>query len=337
MLDCYRYGAGHMIPKAIHAMSFDDIAILVGQAAESRTLEFKSEMPDDAKLIQGISAFANATGGDFVIGVTASADGVAASVVGVVMANVDAEKLRIEQILRSGLEPRLPRIDFQPIPCPQAGRHVLVIRTARSWVGPHRVVKDNKFYGRNSAGKYPLDIGELRSAFLLGERAAERIRAFQADRLAKILGGATPVPLGPGAVVLHVVPSPAPFSFSGRDFAVALQSGTHFPLPLQGPGGGNSYRYNLDGVVNAAPVREGVYRYAQMFRSGAIEGALPMSLRDDGQPYVHGKIMGRKIVTGARQFVGAYTTRNAPIRKFVTKLWQERLLANFNNTAKLNT
>jgi hypothetical protein len=44
----------------------------------------------------------------------------------------------------------------------------------RSWIAPHRVKANDKFYGRNSKGKYPLDVSELRTAFMLSEQLTEK-------------------------------------------------------------------------------------------------------------------------------------------------------------------
>ena len=109
-------------------------------------------------------------------------------------------------MIGTGLEPRLPHIDFQFVDVGD-GRHVIVVRVPHSWVAPHRVRRNDKFYGRNSAGKYPLDVGELRTAFTLSEGVAERIRAFREDRIARIYGRETPVPIHDGGqMILHVLP-----------------------------------------------------------------------------------------------------------------------------------
>lgn len=306
-----------MIEGALADITYAKLTELVGRAREGRTLEFKSRMPETAKLIQGVSALANTAGGDFVIGVEAP-DGVVASIKGIEIENLDKKRLAVEESIRNGVEPRLPRLDIHGVPCPDAGNFVLVIRTARSWIGPHRVIRDSRFYGRNSGGKYPLDVSELRTAFLLGAQAEERIRRFQADRISKVVEGRVPVPLGPAAVILHVIPAPALTAFGSQDFVATLQDGTHFPLPLEGPGGGNQFRFNLDGMVNSVLVRNhGIYSYAQMFRSGAIEGALPLGLRDDGKPYFVGSILAHKLVAAARQYASVLNSLEVAFPVFV--------------------
>src|SRR5262249_3405101 len=150
----------------------------------------------------------NSTGGDLLIGIMAE-DGIAKSITGIPIAGFDDEKLRLEQLLADNIEPRLPVVGFHSVPCGN-GNHVVAIRVQRSWLLPHRVLKNDKFYGRNSAGKYPLDVGELRNAFALREAVSERIRAFRSDRLAKITAGDTPCKLlASTSMVLHVVPIPS--------------------------------------------------------------------------------------------------------------------------------
>jgi hypothetical protein len=300
-----------MISSRLSEITFASLSALVGQARESRTLEFKRDMPDITKVIQGVAAFANTAGGDFVIGIRTTPDGVAEGIDGIAIDNVDREILRLDQAIRSGLDPRLPQLDFRAVPCAAPGHYVLMLRTPRSWVAPHMVEANGRFYGRNANGKYPLDVAELRTAFLLADRAVERMRAFQADRLGKIVSGLAPAAIGAGALVLHLLPAPSPASFTGRDFVAALQRGTHFPLPIYGPSSGAQYRFNLDGIVNFDLIRsEGVYSYAQMFRSGAIEGAFPLSVRQDGSPYFVSSAV-TKVIAAVRQYMAVLNSLEA--------------------------
>ncbi len=88
-----------MIPKAIDEISKSDIDSIVSKGvAESRTLEFKRELPvgsDPGKkeFLADVSSFANTTGGDIRFGVD-ELDGVTNAAEGVHVANVDAELLR---------------------------------------------------------------------------------------------------------------------------------------------------------------------------------------------------------------------------------------------------
>src|SRR5262249_17652141 len=150
---------------------------LIGASRESKTLEFKRELAPGndgvMSLLRSVSALANTAGGDFLIGVSAK-DGLVNAIPGVALPNLDGEKLRLEQLLGNCLEPRLPRLDIHPVAVAE-DRYVLLIRVPFSWVAPHRVTKNNNFYGRTSAGNYSLEVSELRTAFNMGDNIAERI------------------------------------------------------------------------------------------------------------------------------------------------------------------
>jgi hypothetical protein len=311
-----------VIQKSLYEITLADLSALVGNVREGKSIEFKSVLPDKSdkeivSFVGGVSALANTVGGDFIIGVSANSDGIATAINGVKVDSVDTEKLPLDQLLANWLEPRLPRVDIHPVACGE-GRYVLLIRVSRSWVGPHRLTKDNKFYGRNSAGKYPLDVSELRTAFVFGEATAERIRSFRAGRLAKIVANEGPVPLTSAAtMVLHIVSSP---SFADRrliDVATEIASGRIVPLPLDGIGAENQLAINLDGVLNyVMPSSQGATSYAQLFRNGAIEGVSRLSRESDGTLYLAGTAFSNKIVSGTRQYLRAIASLDAGFPAF---------------------
>src|SRR5438105_3890169 len=94
----------------------------------------------------------------------------------------DSEILKWEQVIRGAIDPRIPGIRLRAIAV--KGGHMLLIRIPRSFVGPHVVTykKSFRFYARTSAGKYPLDVSELRSAFLAGSALGDQIRNFRVER-----------------------------------------------------------------------------------------------------------------------------------------------------------
>lgn len=115
-----------MIEKPIGAITLADLQDLIGVAREDKTLEFKVEIPgklasDSVPVLAGVSSLANSAGGDFVLGVAAK-DGLAASVPGVTIPNIDAETLCLEQMPANGLEPRLLRLDIRAVPCADNSR-----------------------------------------------------------------------------------------------------------------------------------------------------------------------------------------------------------------------
>ena len=64
--------------------------------------------PEKKETLTDASSFANTIGGDLIIGMD-EANGIPTAIPGVSIANVDADKLRLDEIIRRGIE---PRIDF---------------------------------------------------------------------------------------------------------------------------------------------------------------------------------------------------------------------------------
>jgi hypothetical protein len=143
---------------------------------------------------------------------------------------------------------------------------------------------DSRFYARTSAGKYALDVTEIRAAFLQGEELPARIRRFRDERLGLIASAETPVALRAGArVVLHLVP----FSALGRGAIVDLQAWKKVAPPGLG-GHSHGSAFNADGhLVGVGKQDQPLHGYVQMFRSGALEalGAYPHEV--DGLPVMN--------------------------------------------------
>jgi hypothetical protein len=252
--------------------------LIAAGAAESLYIDYKQQTyangeNDHVEFLADISSFANTAGGDVVIGV-AETNGIPRSIMPFA-GDVGRERRRLEDIARTGLEPRLRNLRVRAVPIASGGC-VLIVRALRSMTPPHRVFyrNRNRFWARASAGKYEPNVEELRYLFNEAPRLAERIAAFRMDRLAKIAAGETPVPLDPGGkLVLHVVSVPAFADGRLIDVVSAAAQGTHLPLPPGGISGANQLIVNLDGLLNYTDrvtlMRHG---YAQFFRSGAIEG-----------------------------------------------------------------
>lgn len=273
------------------------LALVESRYSERRTVEYKRDLPtrkdDDRKeFLADISSLANAGGGDLLFGVDAD-DGVPTQIAPLNI-NPDAEKLAWEASVRDGIDPRIPGVQVREIAV--EGGHALLFRIPRSWVGPHVVTykKTFRFFSRNSAGKYPLDVGELRTAFLGGNLLAEQIRSFRTERLGRIVAGETPVQLAPNPkVIVHVVPYEA---FAGRpsvELNAVEASGLFRPVFRMYT---SNTRWNIDGLLTAEVLRgsEPSRSYAQLFRSGIFEGVDAGMMdtaerRSDEAPYVYGQ------------------------------------------------
>jgi hypothetical protein len=178
----------------------------------------------------------------------------------------DADTLRLENLLRDGVEPQV-RVQMRAIDGFPEGP-VLIVRMPQSWAAPHMIKGSPRFYSRNSSGKHPLDVTEIRQAFLLSESLEERIRRFRDDRIARIVAGETPVPLeeGPKAV-LHALPVAA---FGRRErFSVEALRALQGYRPFQG---GYSYSARFEGWVTYDANRPDQSScYSMSFWNGAQE------------------------------------------------------------------
>lgn len=263
--------------------------LIDAQARETLIIEYKRETyggNDDARgeFLGDISSFANASGGDLLIGIEAK-DGVPTAFAPLTE-NVDAELRRLEQMAQTGLEPRVQKLQTHAVPIDGRGS-VLIIRAARSYNAPHRVIfkGKNRFWARSSARKYEPNVDELRAMFTLAPQLAERMRDVRLERIARIAAGDTPVRLlDERCLVLHVVPFSAfdlrpPFSLQT---AIGLQD-KFFPM---GVSRAQDRRINFDGFLTLSNLgTHGTKQraYVQVFRTGAIEAvASPVVLGQDG-------------------------------------------------------
>ncbi len=136
----------------------------------------------------------------------------------------------------------------------------------------------SKFYARNSVGKYPLDISEIRSLFSVSGAVAQHIKEFRLEHIGAIIAGDTPVPLERELkVVLHIVPFTA-FDPSAK-FDLS-QIAKKPPSPMYTSGW--NHRYNFDGVLSYGQSQSSneSHSYVQFFRNGCVEAVDTDLLRE---------------------------------------------------------
>jgi Schlafen, AlbA_2 len=262
-----------MIPTPIDKIALADVERLIADAVpEGKDIEYKSILPggtdaDKKEFLADVSAFANTSGGDLVYGLE-EAQGIPQKISALAIADVDLELRRLDNLIRDGIKPRL-RYAVKVVTVP-GDRKLLLIRVERSLIGPHRVTFQghDKFYGRTSAGKYPLDVEELRTAFTLSQDTAERLRAFRVDRIISVSNNVMPVPLRFGAkVILHLLPLDAfgnPKSYDVLEYdrnPVLLR-------PIYDLGGWAT-RITFEGVLSYSGNPPASYTH--LFRNGIIE------------------------------------------------------------------
>jgi hypothetical protein len=172
-------------------------------------------------------------------------------------------------MLRDGIRPPIIGVEFVRIPL-SGGSVAIVMHIPKSWNPPHQVTyqKAFRFYGRDTNGKYQLDVDELRSVFSLSASAAERLKLFRIDRIAKIVAGDTPLPLVNGPkMITHILPLAAFTSRTVFDLNLLWRDPSSLVGVLQG---GGSPLFNVDGLLLGTRKANGS-RYVQVFRDGCVE------------------------------------------------------------------
>lgn len=308
-----------MIPKRFEDIEFSDIeALFNNKIPESRTLEYKREIPSNEKLLAGVSALANASGGDFIIGIEAD-KGIPVKLSGLKIGDADAEIAKLTQILQSSIEPRLPSLNIQIYQSPTEEDFIL-IRTKQSWIAPHRVKANDKFYGRNSVGKYPMDVTELRTVFMLTEQLSERIKNFRLERTDKIrtLKEIPASLIGGGKIILHLLPLVSFTTLTEFD-VVELRKQAQFETSSKH----HESKINLEGVVIAPYFEKATNSYTQVFRNGCVERVICLnsleSYRGSDNDY-SSRYDEEQIIASLTDFIGFYSNlgMELPVYLFFT-------------------
>ncbi len=282
---------------------------------EMRQLEYKETLPgnsddDKREFLGDVTSFANSAGGDLIYGVrdrreAGKPTGEIEVILGLSESFNDAQ-LRLESIIRDGVAPRLP-VSFHEI---RRGSDpsCLLLRVPRSFAGLHMVTfkKYSRFYGRTSAGKYQLDVHEIRTGFVAAETAFDRLRRFRLERVTGVLALETPAPMATGPkLIVHAFP----VSVFDEVWARVLKKEEHevaFSItPIMPPP--TTWRFNLDGfVAHTQPTDLSKQCYTQLFRDGGIEavsGTALVKIDDRGGFYAWG--MEQKVINtldGYRKF-----------------------------------
>lgn len=294
-------------------------ALVSGSIMETKALEFKEDLQvvtdgQKQEFMSDVTALANSDGGDLVIGMRAE-KGVAKELVGLRNFVPDDRIGQLENLLRDFVQPRLMGLQMAALKLDN-GNHALIIRIGRSFAAPHMVRHQGvtRFCGRNSNGKYDLDVQELRSAFIANESMSDKLRNFRLDRINKLISGSGPVQMSSAHLtVLHLLPvgSARPrFRLGASDFGKL--DGIKLPRPLRASGWGEIH--NMDGLlVSASVLRKACDSYVQLFRSGYLESVESQMLvfgESEGKKYIPGKGWEDCILEAFPNYINALKTLN---------------------------
>jgi hypothetical protein len=278
--------------KLVDTITEADLKDLIDRnEAERKTIEYKATLlgktdAERKEFCADVSSFANAAGGWLLYGIPAN-DGVPVNLDGIQIDNADGTVLTLENCVRDGIRPRLAVTTAVVLLA--SGPSVVVMHIPRSYAAPHMVtIKDSsRFFTRDSNGKHPLDVDELRAAFARSGSIAERMRDFRRQRIADLIAGETPVKLQAGAkIVLHSVPFTAFDPGAGARYDLSrLRAQSELFGWLQPINMGiTHHRYNFEGFLAVGDrSKTAAFGYVQVFRTGGIEAVDAFMLREDKQ------------------------------------------------------
>lgn len=285
-------------------------SIIENSITENKSLEYKEKLPtnsekDKREFLIDVSSFANTAGGDLIYGIKQNSEnGLPESVSGCNIDNIDAEKQRLDNMIRDGIDPALFTYAINEVKISEA-KYVIVIRINQSWNKPHRVIYKSwdKFYARNSSGKYPLDVSELRIQFNLSATTRERIKSFREDRIASVLSEQTPIKIDNTAkVMLHLFPISSFSTFQEYNLNVVSQDPNLMPV-ISGSSGHR--RYNFDGFLAYAPYSDSgtFHSYVQLYKNGMIESVDTLLLKPRGDNLFIYRRYEQQIVTSIKKYI----------------------------------
>ena len=244
------------------------------EVAEDKHLEYKLTLPSNnyeekKEFLADVSSFANSDGGTIIYGIRED-KGIPSEITGMQIENPDAEILRLENVLRTSMEPRIVGVYLHPLKLSNE-RYLIIAHIPKSFNPPHVVNFQVhwKFYSRNSSWKYPLEVSELKSIITLSSTIRERIRNFRLERISLIKNRDLPIPISDGPkFIYHLIP----LSSFAADTIIDLAKFQHSIIRYR------DLFYDLPKVFNYEGIlihnhQEGFQAdwYTQIFRNGAIE------------------------------------------------------------------
>lgn len=241
-----------MIYKSIAEVTEADLVALIdNEVPEGRSIEYKRDLPADTReakveFLNDVLSFANTSGGDLIFGLEESS-GLPTALLGVEVKDPDGLGLRFENMCRDNIEPRIQGLQVRTIPL-SSGRYAVIVRIGQSWQAPHRNRQSGVFPARNSRGKYPMDVPELRGAFLNSSSLETRVRKFREERSKLISSGILPKPLIEGIrICMHLVPIESVF----RERRLDLNSRYNmlYEFRPMGHHNGMTASVNIDGAI----------------------------------------------------------------------------------------
>ena len=299
----------------------NDIQDLIdNKISEQKTLEYKRQLPDKnkedekIKILQCITSFANTDGGVIVFGLSANKEDDSIEVHGI-DTPTDSDFLYLQNIIKDRIAPRMNPPDFKDLLI--NGKKIYLMKIYSSYTKPHFVNSNFIFYGRNSSGKYALDITDIRNLFLQSKNIEEQFENFKIQRIMKLKSGNFPFKYNSNKIIsLHIA------SISSLNNNIQLSMSEHkndFQVFLPMKNGGYSRVINYDGCLNYWYEREGkMYSYVQIFRSGIIEATQFNFFNYENENIIYGKQVESELILAIKKYINGLDNINVGFPFFIS-------------------
>jgi len=270
-----------LIDIPLHSLTKEHIDSLISNTiAEGRQIDYKRDYNlnlDDYKkeerkkdFLADVISFATSSGGDIIYGIFEEA-GIPKTVHPITSVDFDKEKLKLTQVIRSGIE---PKINFDFIEIPYGDGHVFVVRIFKSFSGPAMINNGSnpKFYSRTSNGKFPLAYQEIKDAYLNSATYKEQFINFRSQRLDYVLSGELGNHTTKPFSLYHFNPI--------TQQNINLKSIPQMKLnELMAPYN-SYYHFNLEGYITFSATDE--FDFTQLFTNGTVEYYTERLLHENG-------------------------------------------------------
>lgn len=261
-------------------------SLIEARSPEAQRLEFKRELPgskesEKKEFLADVSAMANASGGHILYGVSES-DGCADAITGIVDPDLGEVTHRLQQLISSGIEPRLSGISFEVIAVGDA--KIVVVEVPQSLLRPHWVSAygDRRFYIRHHSEKLPMSIDEIRSAFIQAAGVQERALQWSSARIAALTSQEFPQSKERTIwTCIHVIPFAAFSGYAPPRFNVVVAPNDMLPSVRHES---VDPRPNYLGVRSTLRDGSRLIEYLQIYRDFRIEAVFPAGEEVQGRP-----------------------------------------------------
>ncbi|WP_316740646.1 ATP-binding protein [Pedobacter antarcticus] len=260
----------------LNSYSIELVKLLVdNEVPESEHLEYKRELnlnttKEKKEFLADVSAFANSKGGIICYGIEeARKGGKLTALIPVESDNIDQLQLKLDNLLRDGVSPRMDAVEIITIKV-SPSKYVVLIKVLESVDAPHQVVYDktDKFYRRGFAGKYQMNEQQIEKAIYKRDNLQKDIKVFLERSYNKMTKDEFPVELFPFPKLMLTLIPVAYFT----DDIVDINSEEAKKLAPLG-GGNRDTKLNNSGRLSYSTMPGNRLRnaYIQLYRNGTIE------------------------------------------------------------------